>query len=133
METINNPNSTKPIKVKAHFYAVCFEGLKIIAKDYGYNLVIHGSLARDFDLVAIPWINEPKKHVELLDAFSEYLGVPKRKKADGSADYMYSVLGGGRHSYVINLNRGGNYWGYEDAQFYLDISITPTHFDEKLL
>ena len=133
MDTINEPNSSKPIKAKAHFYSVCLEGLQTIAKDCGYNLIVHGSMNRDFDLVAIPWIDEPKKHIELLDLFSEYLGVPKRRKPDGSGDYMYSTLGGGRHSYVINLNRGGKFNGYLDAQYYLDISITPTAYDKKLV
>jgi hypothetical protein len=39
--------------------------------------------------------------------------------------YMYSRLPGGRSSYVINLNRGGQFNGYLDEQYYLDISITP--------
>jgi hypothetical protein len=124
-ETINNPNSEKPIKAKPHFYAVCLEGLQAIAKGMGYNLIIHGSMNRDMDLVAIPWIDEPKTHVELLLSFCEYLGVPKPMNTEGEYDFMYSVLGGGRHSYVINLNRGGKFNGYLDAQYYLDISITP--------
>lgn len=112
----------KPIKVKPHFYAVCLEGLQQIAKEMGYNLLMHGSMNRDMDLVAVAWIDEPKTHIELIQAFCDYLGVPKFNDAE---HYMYSVLGGGRHSYVINLNRGGKFNGYLDAQYYLDISFTP--------
>jgi hypothetical protein len=125
METINNPNSTKPVKAKPHLYAHCFAGLMIIAKEHGYNLVLHGSMNRDLDLIAIPWIDEPKGHVEMLDAFCEYLGVPIPSTENGRDGYMFSVLGGGRSSYVINLNRGGKFNGYIDEQYYLDISITP--------
>lgn len=115
----------KPIKAKPHFYSVCFQGLQKIARDFGYNLLIHGSMDRDMDLVAVPWINEPKTHLELLEAFSNYLGVPIPIDQDNKPHYMYNVLPGGRHSYVINLNRGGKFNSYLDAQYYLDISITP--------
>jgi hypothetical protein len=125
METTNNPKSTKPIKAKPHFYSVCLEGLMNIAKEHGYNLVVHGSMSRDFDLVAIPWIDEPKSHIEMLDAFCEFLGVRIPYTDNHGRDYQYSLLGGGRSSYVINLNRGGRFNGYLDAEYYLDISITP--------
>ena len=117
--------SEKPLKAKPHFYAHCFEGLMSIAKEMGYNLVLHGSMNRDLDLVAIPWINEPKGHIELLDAFCKYLGVPVSSTENGRDGYMFSILGGGRSSYIINLNRGGRFNGYIDEQYYLDISITP--------
>lgn len=116
---------SKPIKPKPHFYAVCFEGLQQIAKDCGYNLVIHGSMNRDMDLIAIPWIDEPTSHFDMLDKFCNYLGVPIPVNGRLERDYMFSILGGGRFSYVINLNRGGKFNGYLDAEYYLDISITP--------
>ena len=114
--------SNKPIKAKPHFYAVCFEGLQQIAKDLGYNLVIHGSMNRDMDLVAITWINEPKSHLELLHAFCEYLGIVK---FDDIEHYCPSILPGGRSSYILNLNRGCKFNGYLDAEYYIDLSITP--------
>lgn len=30
------------------------------AKNNGYALAVHGSLLRDIDLIAVPWINRPK-------------------------------------------------------------------------
>lgn len=117
--------SDKPIKAKPHFYAVCFEGLCEIAKNAGYNLIIHGSMNRDFDLVAIPWVDNPKSHFEMLDSFCEYLGLPLTRTFEGIPDYMHTKLPGGRDSYVINMNRGGKFNGYIDAQYYLDISFTP--------
>ncbi len=116
----------KPIKAKPHFYSVCLEGLQSIAKEMGYNLVIHGSMNRDMDLVAVPWINEPKTHIELIESFCKYLGVPKEEKTKSNPyPYLHSILPGGRNSYVINLNRGSKFNGYLDAEYYLDISITP--------
>lgn len=124
-ETIHNPNSSKPIKAKPHFYSVCLHGLQEIAKGMGYNLVIHGSMNRDMDLIAIAWVDNARPQIELLLAFCDYLGVPARTNTNGEHDFMHSVLPGRRDSYVINLNRGGKFNGYLDAEYYLDISFTP--------
>ena len=46
----------------------------------------------------------------------------------------YTTLPGGRHSYVIHLNRGdkhGEWVRFEDKEYYLDISVTPTGINPK--
>ena len=48
-------NMSKPKHIKPGLYAIYFENLKDIACEYGFNLVVHGSLNRDLDLIAIPW------------------------------------------------------------------------------
>src|SRR5690242_9505289 len=63
----------KPTKAKPVFYACCYEPLKVIAKEMGYNLLINGSLNRDMDLVAIAWSDEPKPMKEVVVAFDKYL------------------------------------------------------------
>lgn len=96
-----------------------------IARELGYNLIIHGSISRDMDLVAIPWVDEPKPEIELIKALDVWLrGV---SYADGHEEqgYLFSILPGGRRSYVINLNRGGKWNNYNDEQWYIDISVTP--------
>lgn len=120
MEATTSP--AKPLKPKPQFYALCFAALQQIARDLGYNLIMHGSFNRDMDLVAIPWIDNPAAEMQLIQAFDKYL----TGKADERPDYyLFSILPGGRGSYVINLNRGGRFNGYVDEQYYLDISITP--------
>lgn len=118
----------KPQKVKPHFYAQCYKGLHRIARRCGYNLLLHGSMSRDMDLVAVPWVECPLSHLELIELFCDWLGAVKYDESDLDRKkllYCYNVLPGGRSSYVINLNRGGKYNGYKDEQWYLDISITP--------
>ena len=117
----------KPIKAKPSFYSYCFHNLKEIALEYGYNLVLHGSLDRDLDLIAIPWVDEPKDEIEMIQAFELYLRGVKTDSLHGESKdhYLYSILPGGRKSYVINLNRGGAFNEYVDEQYYIDISVTP--------
>lgn len=84
---------------------------------------------RDLDLIAIPWVNDPKSEFDMITALNDYLGGEIDKSLIG-------VLPGGRNSYVINLNRGGykrNSKGEivdpieftEDPQYYIDITVTP--------
>lgn len=115
---------TKPLKVKPQFYSVCLGDLQQISRDMGYNLVIHGSMNRDMDLVAIAWTDDPKTPLELIHAFSDYFGT---EKFNNKEHYLYSILPGGRQSYIIQLNRKGKLINDEwvDPEYYLDISFTP--------
>ena len=119
----------KTTHAKPQLYAYYFLQLKEIAKEFGYNLVVHGSMNRNLDLIAIPWINEPKSEIEMIEALTNWVGGELDKSLIGT-------LPGGRTAYVINLNRGGykkNAEGLiidpiefvEDPQYYIDISVTP--------
>jgi len=115
----------KPIKAKPGLYAMYFLHLKQIAEHYGYNLVIHGSLDRDLDLVAIPWVDNPRPEQDMIKDFQMHL--TGRNVLRPSGNVQFTVLPGNRHSYVINLNRGdkkGEWVRFEDEQYYIDISVT---------
>lgn len=113
----------KSIKTKPQYYAVILNPLQRIAKKHGYNLLVHGSMNRDLDLIAIPWIDKPSPHLDVLKHMSRYLGTVE---LDSVEHYMYSKLPGGRSSYVINLNRRNKKNNYKtDNEYYLDISFTP--------
>lgn len=118
----------KPIKVKPQFYANCFEQLKTIALQFGYNLVIHGSMDRDMDLIAIPWNPQVKPYADMLEAMVHYLGghiMPESEELRKDfADRHH-----GRMNFIINLNRGGAQTNHQDPQWYLDISIMSTYKD----
>lgn len=115
---------SKSIKVKPQFYANCFEQLKTIAHQFGYNLVIHGSMDRDMDLVAIPWATLVKPHTDMLDALVAYLGGHINPESEKSRK-LFAERHHGRMNYIINLNRGGPQSNYDDPQWYIDISIMP--------
>lgn len=51
---------TKPPPSYSPVYAAAlYPELAVVFRDHGYALAVHGSLQRDFDLVAIPWIELP--------------------------------------------------------------------------
>jgi len=52
---------------RAPIYAACvYPELAELCRDCGYALAVHGSLARDFDLIAIPWVPCPFYHDDVL-------------------------------------------------------------------
>lgn len=129
-------NQPKPIHAKPSLYAYYFNILKEIAKEYGYNLVLHGSLARDLDLIAIPWQAELRPWEDMIKEFVEAMGgellenIPVRDGNGTLIDLVdYKMAPHGRRGYVINLNRGGYDEKGEkytpDPQYYIDISIIP--------
>lgn len=118
MVEMNKENKPKP-----QFYSVVFSSLQEIAKEHGYNLVVHGSMNRDLDLIAIPWIDNPSSHLTVLQHMSKYLGA---KEYEYIEQYGYSKLPGGRDSYIINLDRRSKETNFKiDNEYYLDISFTP--------
>lgn len=89
---------------------------------------------RDLDLIAVPWTDEPKEEIEMINALVKYLG--GKILLVGEPLSSYQRLAGGRHAYVINLNRGGYKRNeldeiaepieyIQDPQYYIDISVTP--------
>lgn len=124
-------DQAKPSNPKPQFYAMCFPSLQEIARVKGYNLIMHGSINRDMDVVAIPWVDEPRSEIELVQALDMFLRGVQYNDESAKVAYMHSILPGGRHSYVIHINRGGSWNGYHDEQYYLDISITPLVIQQK--
>jgi hypothetical protein len=58
----------------AKAYAATIHELRAVARSLGYALTVHGSIKRDIDLVAIPWVEEasaPEVLAEALRAETE--------------------------------------------------------------
>ncbi len=61
--------SGKPAPNYAPTYAAAmYPELAQIARDYGYALAVHGSLARDLDLIAIPWVEDAWEPQQVINA-----------------------------------------------------------------
>lgn len=64
--------SDKPIRTThAPLYANVYQTLVPVAREHGYALAVHGSMARDLDLIAVPWVEKPSTPEELVKAFVE--------------------------------------------------------------
>ncbi len=49
------------------YASAMYPGLAEIFHRHGYALACHGSLARDFDLIAVPWEKSVSEHKAVLD------------------------------------------------------------------
>jgi hypothetical protein len=76
-------------------FCAIYPELATLAREHGYALSIHGSLARDFDLVAIPWADEVQPPQSLVDAIVREFAFDQHgepiTKAHGRT--CYSLLG----------------------------------------
>ena len=45
-----------------------------VARRYGYAIGVHGSLRRDLDLIAVPWVANPKPSQKLKQAIQKAIG-----------------------------------------------------------
>lgn len=52
-------------------YAAMYPALTEIARQHGYAMAVHGSMARDFDVICIPWIDEPSPPADVVAAMCQ--------------------------------------------------------------
>lgn len=97
------------------FYATLYPDLVRAAREHGYALAIHGSLARDLDLIAVPWVQEATCAEELIEGL---MGACNGWMHDEALrrEYDQSVKPHGRRGWSIHL-------GFEGA--YVDVSVMP--------
>lgn len=86
----------KPANYAPIYAAALYPQWAEIAREHGYALAVHGSLARDFDLVAIPWADNPRPPEALLDELTtkfacKLVGGPPTLKPHGRLAYSLSI------------------------------------------
>lgn len=57
------------------YAAAMYPQLAEVAQAKGYALCVHGSLHRDFDLVAVPWVEKPATSRAVVDAIKDVFAV----------------------------------------------------------
>ena len=94
---------------RAAFYASLWPDLREVALDCGWALGLHGSLASDMDIMAMPWTEEAIPALEM---------ILKLKKcfSDTKIDVSETPMPNNRMVYTLSI------W----ADFYLDINIIQT-------
>ena len=104
-------------------YCCLYPRLATVARTHGYALAVHGTMGRDFDLIAVPWIDsasEPDALIrDILDACATDLPEGTAKCVDGkwiAVDLTKpSVKEHGRLCWTIILERGA----------FIDFSVMP--------
>lgn len=99
-------------------YVALFPALMDTAKSHGYALAVHGSLNRDLDLIAAPWVDEVADPCLLAEAIKaacggKIYGIKTHK--DGSMGINPTPKPHGRLAWTIHLEAG----------LYLDLSVMP--------
>lgn len=71
---MKTPGQLKP-NFAPVYAAALYPGLAGVFHRHGYALAVHGSLARDFDLIAIPWAEKVATQQEVLQAVTTEFAV----------------------------------------------------------
>ncbi len=95
------------------WYAIVFKDFERIAWRHGYAIAIHGSMQRDLDLVAIPWVEDADPKEKLIESLRKYIG---GKNVDCKIGQPIEKPHG-RLAYAITIGFSGN--------MYVDFSIMP--------
>lgn len=123
----------KPIHAKPSLYAFYYEAIKGIGLKYGYNIVLHGSMNRDLDLIAIPWQKEIGDKKQMMQDICDCLdGFILEETEEIRKEFRIKYHG--RECWVININRTLEFKfngmtveikKHVDPQYYIDISVLP--------
>ena len=106
---------------RALVYAAVLPSLQAIARSHGYALAVHGSMATDLDLVAVPWVLDASGPQTLVDEIREFLaGVYDVESETGPIERHH-----GRLAWSIVI--GPDYCGFGGP--YIDISVMPRRFE----
>lgn len=69
--------SKKPPPNYAPVYAALYPDLAAVVRSHGWALAIHGSLARDFDLIAVPWVGRPSTPNQVVRAIESEFAIQR--------------------------------------------------------
>lgn len=93
----------------APLYAGLYPDLAELTRLHGYALAIHGSMARDFDLVCIPWTDNPSDPQVVVDYMTHQFALKQVGAPETKAH--------GRLVYTLRVSFG---------ECFLDFSFMPT-------
>lgn len=121
---------SKPIHAKPSLYWYYFEIIKEIWLKYWYNIVLHWSMNRDLDLIAIPWQELIWNKIDMVKEIAELIWWCYMEESEEVRELKRKPHW--REVYIININRSIVYkynWivsellPFWDPQYYIDISI----------
>ena len=115
--------SDKPMNNKPATFAWMIPNITAVAKEHGYAITLHGSMARDLDLVAVPWVKHAAPAETLVEAIRDTVGGYIRNDPLTEENQYYHDTRNpeekphGRMAWSIRFAR---------QEFYIDLSVMPT-------
>ena len=102
---------------------------RIAAKRHHYALTIHGSLARDLDLVAVPWREDASDAAVLVEAIRKAVGgyiMVADDSPDRGRDGYFTIDDSSKHS-PVERPHGRKAWSIYGVLggSYIDLSVMP--------
>lgn len=115
---MSEPKQPRP----AASYATLYPRLCEVARPLGYALALHGSMVRDMDVVAVPWVEDAATPEALVEALVGAVGGLLLSDLDGLDGNPYAAGPGeakphGRRAWQIHFRTGGT-----DC---IDLSVLP--------
>lgn len=112
-------------------FALLLPRLVEVAREHGYALAVHGSMGRDLDLIACPWVESAADPLELVEAIRARVGgsclrdkdVPitnEEERLWNAGNLTRKPMPHGRIGTVIHLGGGP----------YIDLSVMPRRASE---
>ena len=102
------PASNAPV------YAALYAEFAEIFRKHGYALAIHGSLQRDFDVIAIPWVETPSEPTVIISELETTFAIDA---VSGPEQKLH-----GRIAWTISI-------GFGDSR--LDLSFMPKSINKQ--
>lgn len=104
---------------RAIYYAALYPSLREVAREHGYALALHGSLQKDLDVVAVPWIEGASSERLLVRALTNCAGgvlhQGRTKKPHMRAAYTIELAAQGGYVDLSVLARESAAPGESDA------------------
>ena len=97
---------------RAATYAMLYPRLREVARGHGYALALHGTLQKDLDVLACPWVEEASSPEALAEALRELIG----GEFAGGPENRGTTKPHGRRAWTILLLGSAGY---------VDLSVTP--------
>ncbi len=101
------------MKAIALYYLGLLDDVRAAGRAMGYAIGVHGSLSRDFDLIACPWREDAKSAEELAEAVAFAVGGSHRPETVSQKPH-------GRKAWLIYLPPCG-----ELLTPFIDLSVMP--------
>jgi len=98
-------------------YAILYPQLAEIARHHGYTLAIHGSMTRDLDLIAVPWVDDAGDPQALVAALTAEIGGYVIGNTRTAGTIPHRIKPHGRRAWTIHWEASGEH--------YIDLSVMP--------